>query len=62
MFGGLFEQKSEAQQGGRTRRRHRGRKCKGGAESEMEGGRRRRGRKSRKSRRGTRKHTRRHRR
>ena len=65
----------QAQEGGRrTRRRRRGRKCKGGSAmvgqgqdlqaeepaTEMGGGRRRR--KSRKSRRGTRKHTRRHRR
>ena len=63
------ETATASQQGGRSRKRRRGRKCKGGvnlqaeaAASEMGGGRRRRGRKSRKSRRGTRKHTRRHRR
>ena len=66
MFTGS-ETKAQAQQGGRTRRRRRGRKCRGGDETSdptasMQGGRRRRGRKSRKSRRGTRKHTRRHRR
>jgi hypothetical protein len=61
---------AQAQEGGRSRKRRRGRKCRGGDEFSgddttavgMEGGRRRRGRKSRKSRRGTRKHTRRHRR
>lgn len=57
---GMTQAQSEGQQGGRSRRR----KCKGGQQTAvgMEGGRRRRGRKSRKSRRGTRKHTRRHRR
>ena len=61
---GMTQAQSEGQQGGRTRRRRRGRKCRGGnpenaAADEMQGGRRRRGRKSR---RGSRKHTRRHRR
>lgn len=64
MFGDLFSSQSQSQQGGHTHRRRHGRKCKGGngVNDEVEGGgRRRRGRKSRKSRRGTRKHTRRHR-
>ena len=59
------KEKTAPQQGGRRRTRRRGRKCRGGdptASTIIEGGRRRRGRKSRKSRRGTRKHTRRHRR
>ena len=66
------DSQAQAQVGGRSRRRSRRRKCKGGeplaelnrndVSASMEGGRRRRGRKSRKSRRGSRKHTRRHRR
>lgn len=65
MFGLFDKKQAQAQEGGRrrTRRRRRGRKCRGGNPdadaAEMTGGRRRRGRKSR---RGTRKHTRRHRR
>ena len=59
---------AQSQTGGRTRKRRRGRKCRGGdnstllqaAVAQAVGRRRRRG--SRKSRRGSRKHTRRHRR
>ena len=74
LFNGEKKEADVQNAGRRTRRRRRGRKCRGGgpmvgeglqteaAAAEMEGGRRRRGRKSRKSRRGSRKHTRRHRR
>lgn len=60
----MFKPNDGDQAGGRSRKRRRGRKCKGGegevTQAQMGGGRRRR--KSRKSRRGSRKHTRRHRR